>query len=110
MPLFFAAHADVIPNYKKMAEMDDQGRTAFALEHKFRAWRHQGRAILEAKDTESPGTAAPKKAAALPKATLKMTPTSAKGPKPENTRVDEDDDSDAASKQLTSEVCPYIPP
>ena len=64
MPLLFAAHADIVPNYKRMAAMDDQGRTASALEHKFRTWRQEGRKILAQKGSAvESAKAIPKKVA-----------------------------------------------
>ena len=46
LPLLFAAHPDIIPNYRRMAALDSAGRTHSALEHKFRIWRQEGRKIL----------------------------------------------------------------
>ena len=42
-----------MPDYKKMAAVDEHGRSAYALEHKFRNWRHAGRKILEAYPEEA---------------------------------------------------------
>ena len=42
-----------MPNYKKMSALDDHGRTAAALEHKFRKWRHISRDILAAHPEEA---------------------------------------------------------
>ena len=47
MPLLFATLGNPSINFKKMAAMDTEGRSDSALEHKFRRWRHEGRAILE---------------------------------------------------------------
>ena len=52
MPLLFAAHPDLVPNYRRMAAMDDQKRTYSALEHKFRNWRQAGKNILAEKGEE----------------------------------------------------------
>ena len=41
------------PNYAKMSAMDEHGRTASALEHKFRKWRQMGREILAAHPEEA---------------------------------------------------------
>lgn len=38
-----------------MSEMDPQGRTASALEHKFRKWRQAGKQILETYPVEAGG-------------------------------------------------------
>lgn len=45
LPLFFAAHPEVRPNYKKMSAIDEHNRTPAALEHKFRIWRHKAKEI-----------------------------------------------------------------
>ena len=47
IPLLFAAHPQLMPDYRKMALLDDYGRTNYALEHKFRKWRIASRRILE---------------------------------------------------------------
>lgn len=53
IPLLFAAHPTLVPDYRRMAAMDDIGRTQAALEHKFRTWRQDGKKIAAAKgDTE----------------------------------------------------------
>ena len=53
LPLLFAANPSITPNYKKMSAMDSHGRTAAALEHKFRKWRQIGREILAAHPEEA---------------------------------------------------------
>ena len=46
MPLLFAAHPELMPDFKLMAKYDvDLQRTASALEHRFRGWRKQGKEI-----------------------------------------------------------------
>ena len=52
IPLLFAANPGITPNYKKMSAMDSHGRTASAMEHKFRKWRALGRDILAAHPEE----------------------------------------------------------
>ena len=52
MPLLFAVHPEVKPNYKKMSAIDEYKRTAAALEHKFRKWRHKGVEIAAAHPEE----------------------------------------------------------
>ena len=47
MPVLFATIGNPPINFKKMAAMDEEGRTASSLEHKFRKWRQQGREIAE---------------------------------------------------------------
>ena len=47
IPLLFAAHPNLMPDYKKMAALDDHGRSNYALEHKFRKWRNASREIVE---------------------------------------------------------------
>ncbi len=63
MPLLFAAHPEIVPNYRRMAAMDDQGRSYSALEHKFRNWRQAGKQILLEKgdsvDPATPGAKSP---------------------------------------------------
>ena len=53
IPLLFAANPGIAPNYKKMSAMDSHGRTAVALEHKFRKWRAAAREILAAHPEEA---------------------------------------------------------
>lgn len=47
MPLLFATIGNPSISFPKMAAMDDEGRTASSLEHKFRKWRQQGREIAD---------------------------------------------------------------
>ena len=53
IPLLFATMPGMTPNYNKMSAMDEHGRTASALEHKFRKWRQMGREILAAHPEEA---------------------------------------------------------
>ena len=48
MPLLFATIGNPSISFPKMAAMDPEGRTASALEHKFRTWRQKGREIAQA--------------------------------------------------------------
>jgi len=48
MPLLFATIGNPSISFPKMAAMDAEGRSASALEHKFRKWRQKGREIAEA--------------------------------------------------------------
>ncbi|KAI4161445.1 MAG: hypothetical protein LQ342_004848 [Letrouitia transgressa] len=48
MPLFFAAHPTVVPKYKIMAALDPKKRTESSFEHRFRKWRQEGGALVEA--------------------------------------------------------------
>ncbi|KAK4696409.1 hypothetical protein P7C71_g1494, partial [Lecanoromycetidae sp. Uapishka_2] len=48
MPLLFATIGNPPINFKNMSAMDTEGRSASALEHKFRKWRQKGREIAEA--------------------------------------------------------------
>ena len=45
MPLLFATIGNPSISFKKMAAMDELGRTESSLEHKFRKWRQKGREI-----------------------------------------------------------------
>ena len=73
MPLLFAAHPELVPNYKRMAAMDGQARTASALEHKFRTWRQDGKKILAEQGGNVDSTnAAPKQGAVTSKKPLSM--------------------------------------
>ena len=120
MPLLFAAHPEVVPNYKRMAAMDDQGRTASALEHKFRAWRQDGKKILAEKggNFESMDLT-PKKPTAVPKKTSVrggggQKKPSSKAPRSkgknekdveaEDEEGEESEDGGAADTQLMAEV------
>lgn len=75
LPLLFAAHPEIKPNYHRMAALDDLGRTQSALEHKFRGWRQEGRKILAEKGQVGNAESTPKKnkAAAIPKKAASMT-------------------------------------
>lgn len=53
IPLLFAGSPGIIPNYNKMSALDEHGRTASALEHKFRKWRQVARDILAAHPEEA---------------------------------------------------------
>ncbi|KAL9611795.1 MAG: hypothetical protein Q9167_003563 [Letrouitia subvulpina] len=48
MPLFFAAHPNIVPKYKIMAALDPKKRTESSFEHRFRKWRQEGRALVQA--------------------------------------------------------------
>lgn len=68
MPLLFATIGNPTISFKKMAAMDELGRTESSLEHKFRKWRQKGREIAAenpedagALDPASAGVAAAKK-------------------------------------------------
>ena len=100
-----------------MAAMDDLGRTHSALEHKFRAWRQDGKKILAEKGDVGDAKSTPSKAAATPKKTVsvrggageKSTPRkvfsrklmTAKDAEDEG---DETEDDAAADPQLKAEV------
>ena len=45
MPLLFATIGNQSISFKKMAAMDELGRTESSFEHKFRKWRQKGREI-----------------------------------------------------------------
>ena len=45
MPLLFATIGNPSISFKKMAAMDELGRSESSLEHKFRKWRQKGREI-----------------------------------------------------------------
>lgn len=45
--LYLAAHGHPVINYKQMAAMDLQNRTASAFEHKFRKWRARAKELSE---------------------------------------------------------------
>ncbi|KAF6236572.1 hypothetical protein HO173_005353 [Letharia columbiana] len=55
MPLLFATIGNPAISFKKMAAMDELGRTESSLEHKFRKWRQKGREIA-AENPENAGT------------------------------------------------------
>ena len=55
MPLLFATIGNPSISFKKMAAMDELGRTESSLEHKFRKWRQKGRDIA-AKNPDIAGT------------------------------------------------------
>ncbi|CAD6591317.1 MAG: hypothetical protein ASARMPRED_005307 [Alectoria sarmentosa] len=55
MPLLFATIGNPTISFKKMAAMDELGRTESSLEHKFRKWRQKGRGIA-AENPENAGT------------------------------------------------------
>ena len=68
MPLLFATIGNPAISFKKMAAMDELGRTESSLEHKFRKWRQKGREIAAKHpgnagtlDTASAGAPATKK-------------------------------------------------
>lgn len=54
MPLLFATIGNPTISFKKMAAMDELGRTESSLEHKFRKWRQKGREIA-AENPENAG-------------------------------------------------------
>lgn len=54
MPLLFATIGNPAISFKKMAAMDELGRTESSLEHKFRKWRQKGREIA-AENPENAG-------------------------------------------------------
>ena len=121
MPLLFAAHPEIVPHYKRMAAMDDKGRTASALEHKFRNWRQEGKKIAADRGgTVDSVDSTPKKTAAAPKKTLSVrgggaekknitgaTPGKGKNKKDSGAEEAEDEDredGDAAGAQLKADV------
>lgn len=55
MPLLFATIGNPAISFKKMAAMDELGRTESSLEHRFRKWRQKGREIA-AENPENAGT------------------------------------------------------
>ena len=55
VPLLLATIGNPIISFKKMAAMDELGRTESSLEHKFRKWREKGREIA-AQSPEHSGT------------------------------------------------------
>ena len=55
MPLLFATIGNPTISFKKMAAMDELGRTESSLEHRFRKWRQKGREIA-AGNPEHAGT------------------------------------------------------
>lgn len=78
MPLLFATIGNPKISFKKMAAMDELGRTESSLEHKFRKWRQKGREIAAenpenagAPDTASAGAAAGAAATKKPRAATK---------------------------------------
>lgn len=66
MPLLFATLGNPSISFKKMAAMDELGRTESSLEHKFRKWRQKGRDIAAA-NPENAGTLGTASAATTPK-------------------------------------------
>lgn len=48
IPLLLATLGNPPPNYKTMAALDPQGRTESAFQHRFRSWRKEGLALVEA--------------------------------------------------------------
>ncbi|CAF9920128.1 hypothetical protein IMSHALPRED_004822 [Imshaugia aleurites] len=74
MPLLFATIGNPTISFKKMAAMDELGRTESSLEHKFRKWRQKGRDIA-AEHPDHAGTlgaaGAPAAAAKKPRAQAK---------------------------------------
>lgn len=50
MPLLFAAHSDLVPNYGRMSELSGGKFTKSAIEHRFRAHRARGAEIRKAAD------------------------------------------------------------
>jgi len=67
MPLLFATIGNPAISFKKMAAMDEEGRTESSLEHKFRKWRQQGREIAEKyPEHAGPVDSTPKKTRAAP--------------------------------------------
>ena len=66
MPLLFATIGNPPISFKKMAAMDELGRTESSLEHKFRKWRQKGRDIA-ADNPENAGTLGTTSAATTPK-------------------------------------------
>lgn len=66
MPLLFATIGNPSISFKKMAAMDDLGRTESSLEHKFRKWRQKGRDIA-AENPENAGSLGTTSAANTPK-------------------------------------------
>ena len=58
IPLLFATIDNPSINFKKMAAMDELGRSESSFEHKFRKWRQRGREIAAKNPAHagSPGT------------------------------------------------------
>ena len=101
MPLLFATIGNPAISFKKMAAMDELGRTESSLEHKFRKWRQKGREIA-AKNPENAGTLGTTSAAATtpkkPRAPAKKGDNGkGKGPaKQAHVRDEEDEINDEA--------------
>lgn len=98
MPLLFATIGNPAISFKKMAAMDELGRTESSLEHKFRKWRQKGREI----GAENPENAGNLGAASAGAAITKKPRTPAKkgasgtgkGPAKQSYVGDEEDEED----------------
>lgn len=66
MPLLFATIGNPSISFKKMAAMDELGRTESSLEHRFRKWRQKGREIA-AENPENAGSLSTTSTANTPK-------------------------------------------
>ena len=107
MPLLFATIGNPTISFKKMAAMDDLGRTESSLEHRFRKWRQKGREIA----AQNPGhagtlepstsrTATTKKPRALAK---KGANDRGKGPIEQAGVEDEEDETDEEARAVEQE-------
>ena len=67
MPLLFATIGNPSISFKKMAAMDELGRTESTLEHRFRKWRQKGREIAAANPEHAGVTAAAGTQTSIPK-------------------------------------------
>lgn len=47
MPLLLASLGNPTPNFKTMAELSEGKHTQSSLEHKFRSWRKEGKALTD---------------------------------------------------------------
>lgn len=99
MPLLFATIGNPAISFKKMAAMDEHGRTESALEHKFRKWRQKGRDIAAANPEHAgPAAASPTK---KPRAPPKKAANSKTKESSEQADVgDEEDEVDDAEEGL----------
>lgn len=107
MPLLFATIGNPAISFKKMAAMDELGRTESSLEHKFRKWRQKGREIAAENPehagslgTASAGAATTKKPRAPPK---KGANGKGKGPAEQVDVGDEEDDVDEEAGTVKQE-------
>ena len=107
MPLLFATIGNPAISFKKMAAMDELGRTESSLEHKFRKWRQKGREIA----AENPENAGTLRAASAGAATTKKSRAPAKkstngkgnGPDEQSDLEDEEDEIDEEARGVKQE-------